>query len=309
MACKTLYLSQPAKLKLKNSQLHITLFNPPEERTISLEELDLLILDHTYSTLTLPLLSAITSAHVAVIICNNKHLPQGLLLPITQHHIVNQRVQLQASTPLPLKKQLWKKIIQEKIIQQARLLHYTQTPHTAQKLRTYATQVKSNDTTKREAIAAQHYWPTLMGKKFIRHHRHSNLINQALNYGYAIIRGAIARALTASGLLPILGLHHHNKYNPHPLADDIMEPYRPFVDQKVYNEISQSTNNELTLKQRASLVKLLHEPCKISDKITTIDVAIQTTSNSLVQALQQKKPSQLTYPQLLPIPLQILLNP
>ena len=181
--------------------------------------------------------------NVAVIFCDDKHMPNSMLLNLDNHHIQQELFTHQINATEPLKKQLWQQIIKHKINNQATHLIRRYKPQNP--LKYYANKVLSGDTTNREAVAASYYWKNIFDFDFKRE-RSGKYPNLFLNYGYIVLRAAVARALAGSGLLSTLGIHHHNKYNAFCLADDIMEPYRPLVDAKVIEIIN--TFNEKWFK-------------------------------------------------------------
>lgn len=256
MIKKTLYFGNPAYLSLNNKQLVIKLpeieknnelpeiIKKSSIKTIPIEDIGVVILDHKQITITQALIAALLDNTVALITCNDKRMPTGMLLPLQGCTTQNERFRKQIEASLPLKKQLWQQTVKAKIENQATLLE-KQTKQIARNLRKMAAEVKSGDSDNYEAQAAVFYWrnifPTI--PDFIRG-QEEDPPNNLLNYGYAILRAVVARALVASGLLPVYGIFHHNKYNDYCLADDIMEPYRPFVDQLVVTIINSGENIE-----------------------------------------------------------------
>lgn len=241
MIKRTLCFSNPAYLSLKNAQLVIKLpevektdlpesFKQSVTTTIPIEDIGVLVLDNKQITVTQGVLEALLDNNCAVITCDSLHLPVGLLLPLCGNTIQNERFRDQLDASLPLQKQLWQQTVQYKIRNQAAVLTQV-TGEPAKNMLAWASDVKSGDSDNLEARAAAYYWKTLFPTipDFTRS-READPPNNLLNYGYAILRAVVARALVVSGLLPTLGIHHHNKYNAYCLADDIMEPYRPYVD-------------------------------------------------------------------------------
>ena len=243
MIARMIALTQPAYVRLVHGQLSICFTQTGELVETSLEELGYLIIDHPQISLSQPLLGALVTHNVALVICNAKHHPHGLMLPLHHHHIAGERFRHQINAPLPLKKQLWKRLVRSKVHNQALLLGYQNHTTTSKALEVLSRQVASGDSTQIEAQAARSYWRKLFGNDFRRDPLLATTRNAALNYGYAILRAATARALIGSGLLPLVGLYHQNRYNAYPLADDVMEPYRPFVDQLICDIDLPSTSN------------------------------------------------------------------
>lgn len=275
MIKKTLYFGNPAYLSLKNNQLSVdrTAQGQPI-RTIPVEDIGIVLLDHPQITITHNLIEALLENNSALITCDRKHLPVGLLLPLEGNTLQNERFRNQVEASLPLKKQLWQQTVQYKISNQASLLSEACKTETGN-MQKWVQDVRSGDPDNLEARAAAYYW-----KNLFRHYpeftrdKEGDYPNNLLNYGYAILRGTIARALVVSGLLPTLGIHHRNKYNAYCLADDIMEPYRPFVDKLVLEIMSKE--KEETVLTTAQKVELL--------KIPTLDVVINGQKSPLMIA-------------------------
>lgn len=245
MVKRTLCFSNPTYLSLKNGQLVIRLpevekndtltatFKQEAERTIPIEDIGVMVLDHQQITFTQGLMDALLDNNCALITCDKSHLPVGLLLPLCGNTTQSERFRQQIDASLPHKKQLWQQTVQYKIRNQAAVLQQ-QNSSIVKPMYSWAADVKSGDSENMEARAAAYYWKNLFTDLpyFVRD-RNGVSPNNLLNYGYAILRAIVARSLVASGLLPTLGIHHHNRYNAYCLADDIMEPYRPYVDELV----------------------------------------------------------------------------
>lgn len=296
MIKKTLYFGNPSYLSLSNKQMVIKLpeveksknisevIKKESVRTIPIEDIGVVILDHKQITITQALIAALLANTVALITCNDKRMPTGMLLPLQGNTTQNERFRKQIEASLPLKKQLWQQTVKAKIDNQASLLE-KQTMQTAKTLRRIAAEVKSGDSGNCEAQAAVYYWrnifPTL--PNFIRGQEESPP-NNLLNYGYAILRAVVARALVASGLLPVYGIFHHNKYNDYCLADDIMEPYRPFVDQIVVGLVNSGEDiEELTIDMKRKLLQIPVVDVKINDKRSPLMIAVAQTTASLAK--------------------------
>ena len=246
MIKKTLCFSNPAYLSLRNAQLVIRLpevekavgisdeFKKAAEVTRPIEDICVVVLDHKQITITSGALEALLENNCAVITCDSSHMPVGLMLPLAGNTTQTERFRHQLDASLPLRKQLWQQTVQCKIRNQRAVLQECSKAET-RCMQAWANDVRSGDPDNLEARAAVYYWKSLFGHVpgFIRD-REGVQPNSLLNYGYAILRAVVARALVASGLLPTLGIHHHNRYNAYCLADDIMEPYRPYVDRLVY---------------------------------------------------------------------------
>jgi len=238
MIKRTLYFGNPAYLSLRDEQLVIDLGADKHLRgtdeivTAAIEDIGVIILDHRQITITQALMSKLLENNVALVTCDDTHHPVGLMLNLQGNSLQSQKFRHQVDASLPLKKQLWQQTIMAKISNQAGMLKLHGQEHNV--LISYAKDVKSGDSENHEAMAAAYYWKKLFpdAPGFYRE-RFGPAPNQWLNYGYAILRAVVARALVGSGMLPTLGIHHRNQYNAYCLADDIMEPYRPYVDQVV----------------------------------------------------------------------------
>lgn len=286
MIKKTLFFGNPAYLSVKNSQLVVKFTNQETQqevvRTVPIEDIGLVVLEERQITITNAALDALLQNNCAVITCDEKHMPAGMLLPLVGNTIQSERFANQIDASLPLKKQLWQQTIQAKIRNQASVLKRLRGVEVGCML-AWANDVKSGDSDNFEGRAAAYYWknifPSLPG--FTRD-REGEVPNNLLNYGYAIARAVIARALVASGLLPTLGIHHHNRYNAYCLADDIMEPYRPYVDEIVINIMrSDMDYGELTPELKKQLLGLPVTEVVIGGQRSPLMVAASQTSSSL----------------------------
>lgn len=279
MIKKTLYFGNPAYLSLKNAQLVIDIPELKEEahrelarRSVPIEDIGLVLLDHKQITLTHGVLEALLGNNAAVITCDSSRMPIGLLLPLCGNTLQNERFRVQVDASLPLQKQLWQQTIQAKITNQATLLAESRGV-VVQNMLVWAGDVKSGDPDNLEARAAAYYWANLFPK--FKRDREGAPPNNFLNYGYAILRAVVARGLVASGLLPTLGIHHHNRYNAYCLADDVMEPYRPFVD-KIAVELFDNGYTELDKEAKSRLLS-----------IPVLDVIINGQRSPLMNAVGQ----------------------
>lgn len=293
MIKRTLCFSNPAYLSLANSQLVIKLpeveksampdsFKQNAVRTIPVEDIGIVLLDHKQITVTQGLLEALLENNCAVITCDNSHLPVGLLLPLCGNYTQSERFRYQIEASLPLKKQLWQQTISAKILNQAAVLHNVRKVETGNML-AWADRVKSGDSENMEARAAAYYWKNAFPQNphFVRD-REGEIPNNLLNYGYAILRAVVARALVASGMLPTLGIHHRNKYNAYCLADDIMEPYRPYVDKFVMDIYDTNPSvQELTTELKRALLEIPVLDVTIQGKRSPLMIAVSTTTASL----------------------------
>lgn len=294
MIKKTLCFSNPAYLSLRDAQLVIKLpevekaanlteeFKKANELTRPIEDLGVVVLDHKQITITQGALEALLENNCAVITCDSNHMPVGLLLPLVGNTTQSERFRDQLDASLPLRKQLWQQTIQYKIRNQAAVLAQCSDAET-KCMQVWANDVRSGDPDNLEARAAVYYWKSLFGHipGFIRD-REGVAPNNLLNYGYAILRAVVARSLVASGLLPTLGIHHHNRYNAYCLADDIMEPYRPYVDRLVVDIIEQyGIDVELSKDIKAELLSIPTLDVVIGGKRSPLMVGVSQTTASL----------------------------
>lgn len=310
MIKKTLYFGNPAYLSLKNKQLVIRLpevegssnlpdtFRHEATRSIPIEDVGVVILDNKQITITSGVMEAMLGNNCAIITCDSKSMPVGLMLPLCGNTLQNERFRDQLGASLPLQKQLWQQTVRQKILNQhAVLVNNTTTEINCMKV--WANDVRSGDPTNLEARAAAFYWRNIFPDNpyFVRD-KEGKQPNDLLNYGYAILRAIIARSLVGSGLLPTLGIHHHNRYNAYCLADDIMEPYRPYVDQLVI-QILHETDTYTTL-DKAMKAKLLSIPVLdvvIEGKRSPLMIAATLTTTSLSRCFKGET-RHISYPQM-----------
>ena len=281
MIKRTLFFQSAAYLNTKNEQLVINYPNgEPESRTVPIEDLGYIVLEHPQITISNRLLEKLTYNNTAVITCNAQHMPIGLLMPLDGHSEQNERFRAQLNSSIPLRKNLWQQTIQAKIKNQA--AHLEERALDAKKMRFWIKEVTSGDTLNHESRAAAYYWKRIFEIENFTRYRHGEAPNNLLNYGYAILRAVCARSLVGSGLLPTLGIHHANKYNAYCLADDIMEPYRPYVDAIVAFIIDNYENyEELTTELKSELLKIPAMDVCIDGKKSPLMVAMSRTTNSL----------------------------
>ena len=290
MIKRTLYFGNPAYLSMRNAQLviHLPDANGMEDKagnnTVPIEDIGVVVLDHKQITITHGLIEALLSNNCALITCDSSRMPVGLMLPLSGNTTQSERFQAQIEASLPLMKQLWQQTIQAKIENQAYVLSKTRKV-VVKNMLVWVDDVKSGDTDNLEARAAAYYWANMFADiPDFRRGREGVPPNNLLNYGYAILRAVVARSLVASGLLPTLGIHHHNKYNAYCLADDIMEPYRPFVD-KLVVEIMDSSE-DITDLSKAIKAKLLNIPVldvQINNQRSPLMIAVGLTTASLAK--------------------------
>ena len=296
MIKKTLCFSNPAYLSLRNGQLLIQIPDIEKndniseedkrvsERTIPIEDIGVVVLDNKRITITTGVMEALLENNAAVITCDSRSMPTGLMLPLYGNTLQSERFRDQIDASQPLRKQLWQQTVRQKISNQETVLRkYTQTETRCMKV--WADEVRSGDVDNHEARAAAYYWKNIFPDipNFVRG-REEAPPNNLLNYGYAILRAVIARSLVSSGLLPTLGIHHHNRYNAYCLADDIMEPYRPYVDELVIKIIRQNYNyTELTKELKAMLLSIPVLDVTIDGKRSPLMIAASQTTASLAK--------------------------
>lgn len=295
MIKRTLYFGNPAYLSLKMKQMVVRIPQkddgdlPSEDdmvRTIPIEDLGVIILDNKQITITQGLMGALLENNCAVITCDSKRMPVGLILPLSGNTIQNERFRSQLDSSLPLRKQLWQQTIEAKIRNQAAVLRYV-TGQEHRNMLKWSDNVRSGDTDNMEARAAVYYWKTIFPDDpyFIRD-REDEGSNALLNYGYAILRAVVARALVGAGLLPTLGIHHHNRYNAYCLADDIMEPYRPYVDKLVVEMLNDGAEDRLNATNKVRLLNIPVIEVMINDRRSPLMIAVSHTVSSLVKCFR-----------------------
>ena len=292
MIKKTLYFGNPARLSLRDGQIVIEKPDAGKRRPASgawfdearvtrpVEDVGVVVLDHPQITLTSVLMEALLENNCALITCDGRHLPVGLLLPLYGITTQNERFRQQIDASVPLRKQLWQQTVRAKIRNQAAVLRAAGVE--AGCMEAWARDVRSGDPDNLEARAAAYYWKWVFRPRqgFIRD-REGEYPNGLLNYGYAILRAVVARSLVVSGLLPTLGIHHHNRYNAYCLADDVMEPYRPFVDKVVVGMALKDEGYELTPDVKRQLLSIPTLDVLLDGRRSPLMVAAGLTASSL----------------------------
>jgi CRISPR-associated protein Cas1 len=292
MIKRTLYFGNPAYLSCKNDQLVIGIpnahgYDKMLGNTVPIEDIGIVVLDHQHITVTQHLITKLTDNNVALVNCDEKHLPTGLLLNLSGHTLQQVRFKAQLEASVPLKKQLWQQTIKYKIANQATLLKKIGIE--TQNMKHWANEVKSGDGEYHEARAAAYYWSKLFEDEIIefRRDREGKQPNGLLNYGYSILRAVVARGLVSSGLLPTLGIFHRNQYNAYCLADDIMEPYRPYVDEVVLRMVKSDIDyTTLTTEHKRQLLSIPTLDVVIDGKRSPLMVGLQRTTASLVDCFE-----------------------
>ena len=289
MIKRTLYFGSPAYLKTKDEQLVFESTDTGETRSTPIEDIGIVILDHQQITISQALIAKLLTNNVAFITCDNTHHPTGMMLNLDGNTLQSLKFQAQVEATVPLKKQLWQQTISAKLNNQAAMLEAIRIP--AKNLRNLAAEVKSGDSENNEAVAAAYYWKNIFPDFLeFKRERYGPPPNNLLNYGYAILRAVIARSLVSSGLLPTLGIFHKNQYNSYCLADDIMEPYRPFVDKVVVNIIRMNGKfPELTPNMKKDLLNIPAMDVKIDGEKSPLMNAVQRTTASLAKCFEAKQ--------------------
>lgn len=293
MAWKGVHISRPARLSWKDAQLVVA--QDEGNVTLPLEDVAWIVLDNPQISLTASLVSACMDQGIAIIFTDQRHTPSGMALPFHRHHRQAGVAAMQLAITLPLKKRLWQALVVAKIDNQAACLEASGADSAS--LRAMAKLVASGDPENIEARAARAYW-SLLFSNFIRSDQ-SDLRNKMLNYGYAVVRACLARALVANGLLPSIGLFHDGAANAFNLADDLFEPFRPLVDRKVY-ELADGldADSELTVEHRRTLAGILNVDTRLNEETVSVLIATEKASESLVRAMEASSPAVLCLPRL-----------
>lgn len=288
MIKRTLYFGNPAYLKTNNEQLVIELPETGETKNTPIEDIGILILDHQQITITQALMAKLLANNTALITCDTTHHPTGLLLNLDGNSLQSQKQQAQLEATVPLKKQLWQQTVSAKIDNQAALLRLER--EDPKYLLNISKEVKSGDADNCEAVAAAYYWKRIFPSFLeFRRERYGPPPNNLLNYGYSILRALVARSLVASGLLPTFGIHHRNQYNSYCLADDIMEPYRPYVDKVVCDIVRMNGKFlEMTPSMKQALLTIPAMDVQIDGQKSPLMNAVQRTTASLAKCFEGK---------------------
>jgi CRISPR-associated protein Cas1 len=289
MGWRTLHIAQPARLSLRHDSL---VLDNGEEYTIPLSDLSCIVIETRQATLTTPLIDALAQSGAVTYICDDKHIPSCVLLPFHAHSRQAGVARMQALWSEPFKKRCWQKIIQAKVTNQSEVI-LERSPDTVDFLRRLRNHITSGDSGNVEAQAARAYWSALF-ENFARQTNENDIRNSALNYGYAIVRGMVARALVGVGFLPAFGLHHCSELNAFNLADDMIEPFRPFVDalvRELMDEDGDELPFQLDMRYKTRLFDLITMPCRFGNIETTLPYACELSAQSLLRATKAKDPS------------------
>lgn len=281
MLKRTLFFGSPGKLSVKNTLLHYQPWEGDKERSFPLEDLSCIVIESLQMTLTAYCLNALAACNIAVIFCDEHHMPSAQMLSFSGNTLTQKNTEAQFLSTMPLKGKLWRQTVKAKISNQARCLEKLGLSY--QKLLYLSESTKADDVNNNEAVAARYYFQQLGIDEIFLRDRDGEPPNNALNYGYAILRAACARALTGSGLNCCIGLHHSNQYNSFCLADDVMEPYRPFVDAMIFSERDFFSVPELAKEHKAKLLQLLVMDVKIGNECRPLINALSFTTASLVR--------------------------
>ena len=278
MIKRVLCFENPARLSLKLAQLVVELQDVT--RTVPVEDIGVVILDNKQITITHALIAALLANNVAIVTSNDQHLPVGMMLPLDGHNLQSERFRAQIDASEPLKKQMWQQTVVSKILGQASILVSKNIE--CRNMLAWAKSVRSGDSDNLEARAAAYYWRNVFGNWEFTRDQDGAPPNNLLNYGYSIVRAMMARALVGAGLLPTLGIHHHSRYDAYCLADDIMEPYRPFVD-KIVLELwaKEIVTHDISSEQKRKLLGITTMDVQILGHRSPMMIAMQTTAHSV----------------------------
>jgi CRISPR-associated protein Cas1 len=287
MLKRTLFFSNPYHISTKNQQLVLYDKDKDEKQTVPIEDIGFIVFEHPQITFTMSVLQLLSENNTAVIFCDNNYMPSSMLFNFETNNVQAKIFREQIETGVALKNNLWQQTIRHKIKNQAMLLKKLGKKY--QDILNLKKQVKSGDNGNIEGYASRIYWTQLMGGKF-RRDRFGHVPNNLLNYGYIILRSGVARALSGSGLLPTLGIFHRNKYNAFALADDIMEPYRPFVDELVYHIMEEYEDcSELNTELKTRLLQILTVDVVFEKIKRPLMVGLSQTTASLVKCYLKEK--------------------
>ena len=272
--------TSPVYLFLKDSQLVITFKDNKDTVTRPIEDIGFVVIEHPEVGISVPALNELADNNVSVVFCDKKKMPKTMLMTLDGNTTQQESYKYQIDASAPTKKNVWKQLVECKIRNQALLLN--KLGKNGDILKQYYMNVKSGDADNREGAAAREYWGRIFDEGFKRE-REGLPPNNLLNYGYTILRAAVARALIGSGLYPAFGVFHRNRYNAFPLADDVMEPYRPFVDEIVYHLYYDGAINELDNQAKGKLLRVLFSDVKMGKVTRPLENALSLTTASLLR--------------------------
>lgn len=280
MIKQTLMFTSPVSLSLKDQQMVITFKDNKDTVTRPIEDIGFVIIENPQVSISIPLLNELSDNNVSVVFCDKKMMPKTILMTLEGNTTQQESYKYQIDASVPMKKNIWKQLVESKIKNQALLLN--KVGKNGDVLKPYYMNVKSGDTDNREGAAAREYWGSIFEDGF-RREREGLPPNNLLNYGYTILRAAVARALVGSGLYPAFGVFHRNRYNAFPLADDVMEPYRPFVDEIVYHLYHDDAVRELDNQSKGKLLRVLFSDVKMGKVTRPLENALSLTTASLLK--------------------------
>jgi CRISPR-associated protein Cas1 len=284
MISRALLFTSAVRLSLKNGQLIIDFIDSSKSRQqVPIEDVGYVVIEDRASIITMSAINALSDNNVAVAFCDAEHMPKSLLLNLDSHSTQSENFRAQLEASLPLKKNLWQQLVRSKICNQSLLLE--KLGFDGKLLKPLYMNVKSGDSDNKEGTAARIYWKELFGKSFVRD-RDAEGINSLLNYGYTILRAATARALMGAGLLPVIGVFHRNRYNSYPLADDVMEPFRPFIDETVYDLATQGLL-DVSKEAKSALIRTLYADTKYSKVVRPLEIGLSITCASLARCFSK----------------------
>lgn len=285
MIKKTLFFENPSYIHLHNKQVTVRQGNSKSytEKTIPAEDIGLVILDNPQITITHGVINALLKNNACILYCDEKHMPNAFMLSLADNDTYSEKVKYQINASEPLKKQLWKQTVCQKILNQSRVIKTL--GYDSKYLERLHQKVQSGDQENLEGHASAVYWELLLKRFEVNRGRYEGSPNHFFNYGYAILRSIIARNLVGSGCLPVLGIHHTNKYNQYCLADDIMEPYRPIVDLWIYNYLIalEEVTDTLSKEDKTHLLQIPVIDVELEKKKSPLMVGAQRTTASLVK--------------------------
>lgn len=298
MAFRTLTIDSPAEIHVRSGQITVQRTQDPKPLHLDLDDLACIVLANLDITLSTGALNMIASHGITVLGCGRNYMPTGILLPFAQNSRYSQIVDLQLGMSLPFQKHIWKLIVQQKIANQARVLAIAG-KEGSDDLLALAKAVRSGDTDNREAIAAKQYFP-LLKDGYIR--SEVSPTSSILNYGYAVIRSTLARAVVSHGFITSVGLHHENRYNEFNLVDDLIEPFRPLVDLQMLSlNLENEDADNLSREARRAMTAVLRNACLFDGRKTSCLVAIDNMVVSFMHAIESHNPQALKLPEVLPI--------
>lgn len=280
MIKQTLMFTSPVSLSLKDQQMVITFKDNKDTVTRPIEDIGFVVIENAQVNISIPLLNELADNNVSVVFCDKKMMPKTMLMTLEGNTTQQESYKYQIDASVPMKKNIWKQLVESKIRNQALLLN--KVGKNGDALKPYYMNVKSGDTDNREGAAAREYWGSIFDEGF-RREREGLPPNNLLNYGYTILRAAVARALIGSGLYPAFGVFHRNRYNAFPLADDVMEPYRPFVDEIVYHLYYDDAVSELENQSKGKLLRVLFSDVKMGKVTRPLENALSLTTASLLK--------------------------